>query len=88
MQKEMFKPSRYPRLCVKITPSNPNHHLWNNNGTWFVGYTVMDTPLTVTRIRRSLQTRDLSDARIRRDQLLEELRKSIGTVQLQKGDLK
>ncbi|MDB6169824.1 MAG: hypothetical protein JWM88_2688 [Verrucomicrobia bacterium] len=52
------------------TPSNPNHHLWFNNGTWFVHYTVYPTPLTKERIRRSLKTRNLEEARLRRDVIL------------------
>ena len=50
--------------------TNPNHHLWNNNGTWFVHYTVYPTPVTKQRIRKSLQTRCVEEARRRRDELL------------------
>lgn len=46
---------------------NPNHHLWNNHGTWFLHYTTYPTPLTKERIRRSLGTKDLEVARRRRD---------------------
>ena len=46
---------------------NPNHHLWNNHGTWFLHYTVHPTPFTKERIRRSLGTKDLELARSRRD---------------------
>jgi hypothetical protein len=48
-------------------PENPNHHLWNNHGTWFVHYTVYPTAITKERIRRSLGTKDLTLARERRD---------------------
>ncbi len=50
--------------------TNENHHLWNNNGTWFIHYTVYPTPVTKERIRRSLGTRDLEVARTRRDSIL------------------
>jgi hypothetical protein len=53
--------------AIRIRPENPNHHLWNNHGTWFLHYTVYPTPLTKERIRRSLGTKDLADARRRRD---------------------
>ena len=53
--------------AIRIRPENPNHHLWNNHGTWFLHYTVYPTPLTKERIRRSLGTKDLSAARRRRD---------------------
>ena len=53
--------------AVRINPDNANHHLWNNHGTWFLHYTVHPTPFTKERVRRSLQTRDLTTARERRD---------------------
>lgn len=46
---------------------NPNHHLWNNHGTWFLHYTVHPTPFTKERVRRSLGTKDVKVARARRD---------------------
>ena len=57
-------------LAVRITPGNPNHHLWNNNGTWWCHFTVCPTPFTAERVRRSLRTRQLDEARRRRDELL------------------
>ena len=56
-------------LSIRIDPENPNHHLWNNNGTWFVHYTACPTPVTAERVRRSLGTRSLETARHRRDEL-------------------
>ncbi len=58
------------QLSVRINPGNPNHHLWNNNGTWFIHYVKHPTPITKERVRQSLQTKSLAEARIRRDQLL------------------
>ena len=52
---------------LRISEANPNHHLWNNNGTWFLHYTVYPTPFTKERIRRSLGTKDVKLARERRD---------------------
>jgi hypothetical protein len=57
-------------LAIRLNPANPDHHLWNNNGTWFVHYTIHPTPFTKERVRTSLRTRDLIEARLRRDQLL------------------
>jgi hypothetical protein len=57
-------------LAIRLNPGNPDHHLWNNNGTWFVDYTIHPTPFTKQRIRSSLGTKDLTEARLRRDQLL------------------
>ena len=53
--------------AIRVSPENPNHHLWNNHGTWFLHYTVHPTPFTKERIRRSLRTKDLRVARERRD---------------------
>ncbi|MDD2764477.1 MAG: hypothetical protein PHE83_10935 [Opitutaceae bacterium] len=56
-----------PRLRVRVRAENPNHHLWNNHGTWFIHYTVHPTPFTKERVRRSLGTPLLAAARERRD---------------------
>ena len=53
--------------ALRVSPENPNHHLWNNHGTWFLHYTVHPTPFTKERVRRSLGTKDLPLARERRD---------------------
>lgn len=60
----------FPRPSLRVRASNPNHHLWNNNGTWYVHYTVHPTPLTKSRIRASLETKSLDVARRRRDEIL------------------
>jgi hypothetical protein len=54
-------------LGIRVSAENPNHHLWNNHGTWFLHYTVHPTPYTKERVRRSLGTKDLNTARARRD---------------------
>ncbi|MFL2832120.1 MAG: hypothetical protein ACJ0BK_00700 [Coraliomargaritaceae bacterium] len=55
---------------VRIGPSNPDHHLYSNNGVWWLHYTSYPTPATSKRIRRSLRTRDVALARSRRDGFL------------------
>jgi hypothetical protein len=52
---------------IRLSTENPNHHLWNNHGTWFLHYTVHPTPFTKERVRRSLRTKDVRIARERRD---------------------
>jgi hypothetical protein len=54
-------------LAVRIDPSNEDHHIYNNNGTYWVHYTVYPSPVTAERIRRSLKTKDVSEARRKRD---------------------
>jgi len=63
-----------PSLPVlRFNAVNPNHHLWHNNGTWFLHYTVYPTPTTKERIRRSLGTKDVGVARERRDSFFQQL---------------
>ena len=59
-----------PQLSVRVNPGNPNHHLWNNNGTWFIHYVIYPTPITKERIRRSLKTKSVDEARAIRDAVL------------------
>jgi len=68
---------------LRISESNPNHHLWNNNGTWFLHYTVYPTPFTKERIRRSLGTKDVKVARERRDNFFSLLAKETPSTGLQ-----
>jgi hypothetical protein len=58
------------KIVLRINAANPNHHLWNNNGTWWCHYTEYPTPFTKQRIRASLGTKSLIQARSRRDRLL------------------
>ena len=60
-------------LAIRTDEENPNHHLWNNNGTWFVHYTVYPTPVTKQRVRKSLKTKCLDEARKKRDSLFKQM---------------
>ena len=55
---------------IRVLAHNLDHHLWNNNGTWWCHYTVHLPDYTKRRVRLSLQTRDARQARILRDRLL------------------
>lgn len=61
---------------IRVRAENPNHHLWNNHGTWFLHYTIHPTPFTKERIRRSLGTKDVRVARERRDAFFANLAES------------
>ena len=61
------------QLSIRENTWNPNHHLWNNNGTWYVHYTVCEPGRSGTRRRESLGTTDVVKARRLRDKLLEGL---------------
>ncbi len=62
---------------LRIPEDNPNHHLWNNNGVWWLHYTVYPTAYTSERVRRSLGTRSLDTARRRRDHLFQSLKATV-----------
>jgi hypothetical protein len=65
-----------PRLAVRVRPGNANHHLWLNNGTWFI-HLWFHEGLRKCRFRASLGTCDLAVARERRDSVLAELRRCV-----------
>ncbi|MCH2064615.1 MAG: hypothetical protein MK194_12895 [Roseibacillus sp.] len=56
------------RLVSKPRATHPNHHLFNNNGIWWCQLTVHHGPFS-KRLRFSLETHDLEQARSRRDNL-------------------
>ncbi|MEN9361235.1 MAG: hypothetical protein RL095_2770 [Verrucomicrobiota bacterium] len=64
-------------LAIRNETGNKNHHLWNNNGTWFVHYTIYPSGVTKQRIRKSLKTKSEQEARERRDLLFADLRSSV-----------
>lgn len=59
-----------PRLSIRVQGENPLHHLWNNNGTWWIHFTIHPDAYTKARVRRSLRTHDLATAIQRRDEIL------------------
>jgi len=59
-------------LSVRIDATNELHHLWCNNGTWWVHYTL-NFDFRTRRVRRSLETRTLAEAIRKRDTLFERL---------------
>lgn len=61
------------KASIRIQKQNPNHHLFNNNGTWWLHYTVYPTAITSERRRLSLGTRDVRIARERRNRILSNL---------------
>jgi len=56
-------------LAVRNVTLNPDHHLWNNNGTWWCHFTVHLPDFTKQRVRLSLETRVLEEARTLRNAL-------------------
>lgn len=68
-------------LSLRVAEANPNHHLWNNNGTWFLHCTVHRPDFTKERVRTSLRTRCVRKARRRRDSVLQR----VGRKKAQEG---
>jgi hypothetical protein len=58
------------KLAIRVNPNNPDHHLWNNNGTWWCHWTLHLPDFTKVRFRTSLETGSISEARRLRDALL------------------
>ena len=69
--------SNHPVLSIR-TSSNPFHHLWNNNGTWWCHYTVHLPDFTKQRIRQNLHTTDSTTARRLRDAILSKAKGTVG----------
>jgi hypothetical protein len=59
-----------PSLAIRVNPANPDHHLWNNNGTWWCHFTLHLPDFSKSRVRRSLGTSSVEEARQHRDFLL------------------
>ncbi len=57
-------------LSLRTPPRNPNHHLWWNNGTWWLHATVHRPDHTKQRLRLPLETKNIHLARTRRDAVL------------------
>jgi hypothetical protein len=64
---------RKPKLALRVNEENPNHHLWNNRGVWWCHLTVHKPDATAERLRFSLKTRDVDQARERRDRIFRQI---------------
>ena len=65
------------KASVRISDENLNHHLYTNNGTWWLHYTAYPINNISQRIRQSLKTRNVALARNRRDVVLKDLFKGV-----------
>lgn len=61
--------NQHPKLSVRCRPGNADHHLWNNNGTFWCHLTVHFADFTKERLRLSLETGDVRHARRVRDSI-------------------
>lgn len=65
---------------LRIDPDNPDHHLYRNNGTWWIHYTRHLPDYTVERVRHSLRTKDRAEARRQRDRIFSGLLEERGAA--------
>ena len=56
-------------LAIRVNAENPNHHLWRNGRLWWIAFTV-HRGHRQERIRFSLGTDDVAEARRLRDRAL------------------
>jgi hypothetical protein len=68
------------RLTIRIARDKADHHLWNNNGTWWCHFTMRNANGSARRVRRSLKTADIGKARESRDRLLRALIQASGRI--------
>jgi len=67
-------------LAIRLSPSNANHHIWNNNGIWWFHFTLRTALGNSQRVRRSLKTADIEKARASRDRILTALIQASGRL--------
>lgn len=67
-------------LVTRRTDTNPNHHLMNNHGTWWIRFTLRSTAGESIRPAYSLKTPDLETARRKRDGILADLQSNSGNI--------
>lgn len=67
-------------LATRRTDTNPNNHLMNNHGTWWIRFTLRSTEGTSKRPAYSLKTPDLETARRIRDRILAALEAESGNI--------
>jgi hypothetical protein len=67
--------TRHSPLATRHSPhrrtaGNRDERLWNNDGTWWLRFTLLSATGGSKRHRISLKTRDLGPARTRRDRII------------------
>jgi hypothetical protein len=67
-------------LATRRTDHNPNHHLMNNHGTWWIRFTLRSTAGESIRHAYSLKTPDLESARRRRNGIFNDLQTKSGNI--------
>ena len=61
--------SPFPVPDARAVAAHPDHHLWRNGRLWWIAFTIHRGHVQ-ERVRHSLGTADLGEARARRDEVL------------------
>jgi hypothetical protein len=64
----------------RASETNPNHHLWKNGRLWWLAVTLLHDGWRQERVRQSLGTDDILEARRRRDLVLARFARPAGTA--------
>ena len=64
----------------RASETNPNHHLWKNGRLWWLAVTLLHDGWRQERVRQSLGTDDVLEARRRRDLVLARFVHPVGTA--------
>jgi hypothetical protein len=64
----------------RASQTNPNHHLWKNGRLWWLAVTLLHDGWRQERVRQSLGTDDVLEARRRRDLVLARFARPVGTA--------
>ena len=59
-------------LSVRVRKNNPDHHLFNNHGTWWCHFWAIADGIRQQRFRVNLHTSSRAEARAQRNNLLRE----------------
>jgi hypothetical protein len=64
----------------RASETNPNHHLWKNGRLWWLAVTLLHDGWRQERVRQSLGTDDVAEARRRRDLVLARFARPVGAA--------
>ena len=64
----------------RASETNPNHHLWKNGRLWWLAVTLLHDGWRQERVRQSLGTDDILDARRRLDVVLARFARPAGAA--------
>ena len=64
----------------RASETNPNHHLWKNGRLWWLAVTLLHDGWRQERVRQSLGTDDILEARRRRDIMLSRFTGPVGAA--------